>query len=127
VPVRKLFRSFVVALAFSVLAVGVLSAPASARQETDNHIRIRRFSFVQNLKLIFPGDLVSVENIDGQNVGIPHSLTSKIPGLFDTGVFTTGTRFINAPNAVGVYRYVCVVHPGMAGQLTVSPQGDRRT
>jgi plastocyanin len=116
---RKAIKSSVLVGSILVFALGAVAPPASA--ETNNYIRIRRFSFVQSLNFILPGDLISVENIDGQKLGIPHSLTSKIPGLFDTGVFTTGTRYINAPNTPGVYRYICVVHPGMTSQLTVQP------
>jgi plastocyanin len=114
----KVIRAIVLVVSMLVLAVVAVAAPASAN--SNNYIRIRRFSYIQSLNFILPGDSIEVTNIDGQKVGIPHSLTSKIPGLFDTGVFTTGTRFINAPSSPGVYRYVCVVHPGMASQLTVT-------
>jgi plastocyanin len=114
---RKL-RSLLLVAVVAGAALGATSVPASARPE--HSIRIRNFAFIQNQKLIFPGDTIVVVNQDGQNFGEPHSVTSKA-GLFDTGPFVLGFRFITAPSTPGVYRYYCVIHSFMKGQLTVSP------
>ncbi len=106
-------------LLIAILSIGTVAAVAAPALAHNNRIRINKFTYIQNLRPIHPGAEVNVENIDGQVRGIPHSLTSDI-GLFDTGVFTDGERVITAPSTPGVYRYYCVVHPWMKGQLTVS-------
>lgn len=112
---RKIRAILLIAI-LSVATVGAVAGPADAG---NNRIKIRKFSYLQTLRPIHPGAEIVVENLDGQNFGIPHSLTS-VQGLFDTGVFVEGTRVITAPEDVGVYRYYCIVHPAMKSQLTVS-------
>jgi hypothetical protein len=50
-------------------------------------------------------------------------------GLTGNYVNLPGQRFLAAPFALtfaraGVYTYACLVHPGMAGTITVLPRGD---
>ena len=54
-----------------------------------------------------------------------HTVTSGTPddgpdGVFDSGLFMTGTSYSFDFNAPGIYDYFCMVHPWMEGIVTVT-------
>ena len=54
--------------------------------------------------------------------GVPHSVTSQAGSAeaFDSGIITgTGSEFSYTFNVVGSNSYICIVHPAMAGVITV--------
>ncbi|MDP9226264.1 MAG: cupredoxin domain-containing protein [Actinomycetota bacterium] len=114
---KTVFASLVTALAV-VTTLGFGSAQAIAATTTDHAvIKIHHFNYQGDL-VVAPGQKVTVINLDGKRLGIPHSLTSN-DGLFDTGVFVVGHRNFFAPAAPGEYRFHCVVHDTMKGTLFV--------
>jgi len=107
------------------LALGWFAASASAVPYPHVHngklvhlaVRIDHFHYhaAHNYRIMV-GRPIDVTNDDG----VPHSLTAD-DATFDTGVFTTGTVTIHAPEEPGDYAFHCTVHPGMAGVLDVLP------
>jgi plastocyanin len=52
------------------------------------------------------------------NIGdLPHTVTAE--GLFDSGLMMTGDRFTWTFDTPGTYDYLCTLHPGMVGTVTV--------
>ncbi len=51
--------------------------------------------------------------------GVPHTVTSDIQGLFDSGVLNPGKKFDFTFNTLGSYGYHCSIHPSMQGTITV--------
>jgi len=66
------------------------------------------------------GDTVSWSNDDTA----AHTVTSGTPdgmdGLFDSGLFMSGTTFDFTFDKAGTYPYFCLVHPWMIGQIGVN-------
>ena len=102
-------------VAATLAGTAATAAPAGAGTETPT-INIIFFSFRPNPLTVAPGTEVLVRNWDGRFFGEPHSVTSR---EFHSGVFTTGTRTIIAPDAPGTYGYRCIVHLDMRGTLIV--------
>jgi len=78
-------------------------------------IQIEGFAFTA-APSVDPGTQIVVSNDDGA----AHTLTSD-DGLFDTGDISGGaSASITAPQEAGIYSFVCLIHPSMTGELTVS-------
>ncbi|MBV1894196.1 MAG: cupredoxin domain-containing protein [Ilumatobacteraceae bacterium] len=78
-------------------------------------IQIEGFAFTE-APSVDPGTQIVVSNDDGA----AHTLTSD-DGLFDTGDISGGaSASITAPQEAGTYSFVCLIHPSMTGELTVS-------
>lgn len=86
-------------------------APAAGGPSID----IVDFDFAGDL-VVRPGEQVQVVNVDGA----PHSITAN-DGSFDTGVLDGGAAgSFFAPDEDGVYSFICIIHPSMTGELTVT-------
>ena len=57
------------------------------------------------------------ENTDGQ---IPHTVTATEGADFDSGNMQPGTKFDYTPKEAGTIDYVCTIHPGQTGKITVT-------
>lgn len=78
-------------------------------------IQIEGFAFTE-APSVDPGTQIVVSNDDGA----AHTLTSD-DGLFDTGDISGGaSASITAPQEAGTYSFICLIHPSMTGELTVS-------
>jgi plastocyanin len=51
---------------------------------------------------------------------IPHNVTAESGGDFRSSTFGKGKTFSFTPKKAGTIKYVCTIHPGMEGTLTVS-------
>ncbi|MBI2916528.1 MAG: cupredoxin domain-containing protein [Chloroflexi bacterium] len=49
---------------------------------------------------------------------LPHTVTAG--GMFDSGMVMPGSTYSYTFSAPGTYSYVCILHPGMAGSVTVT-------
>ena len=107
------------------LALGTFAVSASALPDPHVHnpkldhlaVRIQHFRYhAPHHDRIMVGRPIDVTNTDG----VPHSLTAD-DASFDTGVFTSGTVTIHAPEEPGDYPFHCTIHPGMTGVLDVLP------
>lgn len=64
------------------------------------------------------GQKVEWTNSDGQT---PHTVTSQTDGVdFDSGTLKGGATFDYTPTKAGKIDYVCTIHPGQAGTVTVT-------
>lgn len=53
------------------------------------------------------------------NDGISHNVTFTNAAVGTTGDFTSGSKTLTMPAAVGDYPYRCTIHGGMTGTVTV--------
>jgi plastocyanin len=52
---------------------------------------------------------------------VDHNVTATSGGSFHSRAFGQGGTFRFTPSRAGTVRYVCTLHPGMTGSLTVVP------
>jgi len=77
--------------------------------------------FIPSMVEINVGDTVSWSNDDTA----AHTVTSGTPqdgpdGVFDSSLFMVGNTFDVTFDSAGSYDYFCMVHPWMAGKVTVN-------
>lgn len=78
-------------------------------------IVIKNFAYEPPSLTVAPGATIAVVNEDAA----PHTVTAEDKS-FDSGNLTRGQRGqISAPTKPGSYRYICTIHPFMAGTLMV--------
>jgi len=53
------------------------------------------------------------------NEGVPHNVVADEGATFESDTFGKGGTFSYTPEKAGTIRYVCTIHPGMDGTLTV--------
>lgn len=123
---RTLFRSGVVALALSGVALGAsacsstssASSPSSHKSSapaSQMTVTIKNFAFNPASFTVKPGAKIVVTNKDS----VTHTFTS------DSGAFTTGdinpgqSKTVTAPTKPGSYPYRCLIHQFMTGTLVV--------
>jgi plastocyanin len=86
-------------------AFGASTTPAASTASLPRGIIIDNDAYYPPVLRVMPGQSIAVTNREGE----PHSLTAR-DGSFDTGVYESGTRYIEAPPAPGRYPYSCLVH-----------------
>jgi plastocyanin len=101
------------------LFVGATGAEAALAGDDDNVVNIKLFTYRPNDFVGITGETITVNNLDGQRFGEPHSLTAY-DGSFDTGVFFDVAQF-TVPAEPGRHKFFCTVHPFMKGVLRVRP------
>ena len=119
-------RLATVAVAFVVPVVALVAvlltrphwdASASRGGRGANAVEIRNFTFVPSPVPVAPGARVTVTNGDTTT----HTLSSRSPGLFDTGDLPGGaTAVIVAPTKPGRYQIYCKIHNYMNGTIEVT-------
>lgn len=55
------------------------------------------------------------------NDSVDHNVTATAGGTFHSRAFGHGLTYTFRPNKPGTVQYVCTLHPGMNGKLTVLP------
>ena len=63
------------------------------------------------------GQKIVWENTDGQ---IPHTVTATEGADFDSGKMDPGATFDYTPTKAGTIDYVCTIHDGQTGSITVT-------
>lgn len=89
-------------------------APTQDAAGADPLVTIDDFAY-QVPATVAPGATVQVSNVDVET----HTLTSREDGAFAVTVPVDGTLTFVAPTAPGTYEFVCLLHGGMEGVLTV--------
>lgn len=98
------------------------SGPATADQPTVTAggpqvtVEMVNMSFQPANLQITPGTTVTWVNKDPA----PHTATAA-DRSWDSGIFNQGQSWSHTFDTPGRYDYVCLVHPGMAGTITVAP------
>ena len=103
------------------LMVTVTNAPGSSYvgcEETNS-------CFLPSTVTIDVGGTVTWENPDN----VPHTVTSGTSsngpdGYFDSNLIMVGQSYSNTFDSAGTYTYFCMIHPWMAGTVTVEETSD---
>ncbi len=100
----------------ATLALLVLLALLAACSGREPHIiKIEGMKFVPETLTVKPGSLVVWQNTDL----VAHTATAQ--PRFDSGPIAPDTAFKVTLGEPGEIRYVCTLHPGMAGKIVVEP------
>ncbi|SVD39217.1 uncharacterized protein METZ01_LOCUS392071, partial [marine metagenome] len=81
--------------------------------------------FLPSTVIIDVGGTVTWENPDN----VPHTVTSGTSsngpdGYFDSNLIMVGQSYSNTFDSAGTYTYFCMIHPWMAGTVTVEDQAE---
>ena len=120
-------RRLILALTLATLAVALLVGPVTTASagggahcapmftdaETDV-VLLKNNCFVPTIARVDPGTKVSFHNKDS----MPHTVTGAVYIFGSMDEFSTGERSFRFDEE-GVYPYVCILHPGMAGAVVV--------
>jgi plastocyanin len=77
------------------------------------------FAFHPDDFTVAPGAPIRVVNVDWKTIHEPHTFTAR-NGSFNTGVITGTPATVLAPYKPGKYLFVCTIHFGMYGFVTVA-------
>ena len=92
---------------------GAHCAPGFTDAETDE-VRLANNCFVPTIARVEQGAEVRFVNQDGA----PHTVTGAVYVFGDMDEFSTGERSFTFEEE-GVFPYLCILHPGMAGAIVV--------
>ena len=112
-------QPFVLGVALLVM-VGLICFAASAQPQEETTVMIQNLTFDPATVEVFVGSTVVWTNEDD----VDHTVTSTEP-LFDSGVIPPGGEFSYTFDEVGIYDYICTLHPDARGQVKVleTPEG----
>ena len=91
-----------------------LAAKPAAAKPDAAAVAIEAFAFTPPAIKAKVGQTVTWENHDPAD----HTVTSE-DGSFDSGAMARGASFEATFDSPGEYRYICALHPGMKGTVTV--------
>jgi len=97
-------------------------APASGSSSTASPsgavtIHMQNIQFNPKSQTVKVGQKVTWVNEDT----VAHNVTAQSGGTFKSSTFGQGQSFSFTPTKAGTITYVCTIHPGMTGTLTVKP------
>ncbi|HEV8152039.1 MAG TPA: plastocyanin/azurin family copper-binding protein [Solirubrobacteraceae bacterium] len=92
------------------------SGSGAATTSDTVEIDMKNFQFVPKDQTVKVGQKVKWVNQDSA----PHDATDEKTGQFKSGQFAKGESFEFTPKKAGKISYVCTIHPGMDGTLTVT-------
>jgi len=115
VQVRRYHRALWGAL-LALLIAGLLSIQLATAVSADVSVNIMNFSFQPTPLTIPVGTTVVWTNRDAA----PHTVTSDVAGIFDTGTLMPGQTGKVTFNTVGTFAYHCNIHPTMHGMVVVT-------
>jgi plastocyanin len=79
-------------------------------------IKMQNIAFSPNSTTVKVGEKVTWTNDDSTN----HNVTATSGSDFKSKDFGNGGTFSFTPDKAGTIKYVCTIHPGMTGTLTVT-------
>ncbi len=100
-----------------MLALACVLSCAPSVRAAEVQIKIDNFVFVPATITVKPGDTVTWENVDD----IPHTVTSKTPGIFRSKPLDTNDKYAFTFATEGTFDYFCGLHPHMQGKVIVAP------
>jgi plastocyanin len=92
------------------------SASASSAGGAGVQIKMQNIAFSPKSTTVKVGDKVTWVNDDT----VDHNVTANSGADFKSKDFGNGGTFSFTPDKAGTIKYVCTIHPGMAGTLTVT-------
>jgi plastocyanin len=102
----------------ALLLLAAPLAPVEAKPKARVHrVEMQGMVFVPAKLTVRRGDTVVFDNVDL----VPHTATAgpEAVAAFDSGVLPAGSSFKWVAEKRGAYPYLCKLHPGMVGALTV--------
>jgi plastocyanin len=78
-------------------------------------ISMKNFQFDPKAATVKVGQTVTWTNDDSA----PHNAVDEKGGAFKSELFNKGETFTATVDQPGTIKYVCTVHPGMTGELTI--------
>jgi plastocyanin len=88
--------------------------PAGATGETK--VSMKNIKFIPMNIQAKVGQKITWTNDDP----VAHTVTAEKGGDFDSGTVNSGGTFSFTPKAAGTIDYVCTIHPGQTGTITVT-------
>jgi plastocyanin len=79
-------------------------------------IKMQNIAFSPNSTTVKVGEKVTWTNDDS----VAHNVTADSGADFKSKDFSKGGTFSFTPDKAGTIKYVCTIHPGMTGTLTVT-------
>jgi len=92
------------------------SASSSAGGGGAVAIKMQNIAFSPNSATVKVGEKVTWTNDDSTD----HNVTAQSGASFKSKDFGNGGTFSFTPDKAGTIKYVCTIHPGMDGTLTVT-------
>jgi plastocyanin len=93
-------------------------AASSASSGDVVNVTMKNIKFVPAAVTAKVGQKIEWKNTDGN---IPHTVTSTTDGVkFDSGTLQPGSTFDFTPTKAGKIDYVCTIHSGQTGTITVT-------
>ena len=106
----------VATLLFAAVAVaGISHAIAAKAAAADHVVKIENMKFSPAALRVRVGDRVDFRNADL----VPHTVTAKVAGAFDSGLVKPGDSWTFVAKTAGHFGYTCAFHPMMVGELVV--------
>jgi plastocyanin len=110
-------------LAAAVLVVGCGSsedkkdttAPTAARGGAAT-VSMKNIKFLPHDLTVKAGQRITWTNDDA----VAHTVTARKGADFDSGTINSGGTFSFTPRRAGAIDYVCTIHPGQTGTITVT-------
>ncbi len=100
-------------LLLTVAVLAVVGAPAA--EAATRHVTIVRSGFLPTSITVTVGDTVTWTNNDS----VGHDVTADSFSSGEPGGMAPGDTFEHTFEEAGSFDYVCTVHPGMEGTVTV--------
>jgi plastocyanin len=92
------------------------SASSSGASGGSVAIKMQNIAFAPKATTVKVGEKVTWTNDDS----VTHNVTANSGADFKSKDFGNGGTFSFTPDKAGTIKYVCTIHPGMAGTLTVT-------
>ena len=99
----------------AVIATGISRAIAVKDAPPDNVVKIENMKFSPAALRVQVGDRIDFRNADL----VPHTVTAKSAGAFDSGLVKPGESWTFVAKIPGNFGYTCTFHPMMVGELFV--------
>jgi plastocyanin len=93
------------------------AASAAAKPGDEVKVTMKDIKFVPQAITAKVGQKIVWENTDGK---IPHTVTADSGADFDSGNLNAGDTFDYTPTKAGKIAYVCTIHSGQNGSITVT-------
>jgi plastocyanin len=98
-------------------SVAAAAPPAKAATDGVVNVTMKNIKFVPEHVTAKVGQKILWTNDDGQ---IPHTVTATKGAIIDSGNIDGGATFDYTPTKAGRIDYVCTIHSGQTGSITVT-------
>ena len=104
-------------LVFALLLTSIVAVGQATSVSADVSVTINNFAFNPTPLTVPVGTKVVWTN---QQPQVPHTVTSDMPGVFDSGTIQSGGTFSFTFMQAGTVTYHCTIHPNMHGTVIVT-------